>query len=190
MNDTIDTYKGTGVFIITERLYNRESPNWHGIGSAMIQVHKMVYQLCKKQDVYLDGELITSSSSGLWNNIKILFGADLVMKDSSKEQLEFVFEYSGSKFIFTPLDGVNSKYIPRALTKDWKLPTERILSYGKDPVPNVSIFGNANAEYFVSNGGKGYPEAAAKYDGNTKQLVMVHPNRELTSLMNKLRAVK
>ncbi len=35
MMNNIANYKGTGVFIITERLYSRGVPNWHGIGASM-----------------------------------------------------------------------------------------------------------------------------------------------------------
>ncbi|MBP2168130.1 hypothetical protein J2125_001322 [Erwinia toletana] len=83
-----DTYKGIGIYVVTERVYNREAPNWHGIGSTMMQVHKMVYQLCKKQDVYMEGEIITPDTTTLWQNLKILFGATLVMKDSVKKRAE------------------------------------------------------------------------------------------------------
>ncbi|MBP2168131.1 hypothetical protein J2125_001323 [Erwinia toletana] len=61
------------------------------------------------------------------------------------------------------------------------------MSFGTDPIPNITLFGNQKAEFFVSDGGKGTPEAAAKYDSKIKQLVMVHPRNELPDLMKILK---
>lgn len=191
MLDSLPTYKGTGVYILVERIYPRDSiTNWNGIGSTTVQVHKMVYELYQRQNVYLDGEVITPTTISLWQNIKILFGAKLVLENSTNESFEFVLVYSGSKFIMTLIDGISSRYIPGFLKKAWRLPTERILSYGVDPIPGISIYGHKAAEFIVRDGGKGTPEAAAKYDVNTNQLIMVHSEKELPDLMRILKCVR
>ena len=68
--NNIESYKGTGIFIIVERIYNRDALNRHGIGVSLIQVHRMVYQLYRKQDVYIEGQKITEDNISLWKRIK------------------------------------------------------------------------------------------------------------------------
>ncbi|CAM3709778.1 hypothetical protein BS639_18380 [Rouxiella silvae] len=186
MADNIPVFKGTGIFIITERIYSRDAPNWHGLGATMLQIHKMVFQLSRKQDSYLDGAKVTSANVTLWQNIRILAGAELLQRDSAGAELEFFMEYSGSRFMATPVSGIDSKKIPSVLTKEYSLPTSEILAFGHDPLPNVNIYGRPDANFMMNDGGKGTPEAAAKYDKKTGQLIMVKPGHELSTLMNKL----
>ncbi|WP_017349983.1 hypothetical protein [Pantoea sp. A4] len=192
MTDNIESYKGTGIFIIVERLYNRDAPSWHGVGASMIQVHKMVYQLYRKQDVYFEGEKITPESATLWQRIKILSGAQLVQKNAADNETHFALAYAGSRFRATPLSvaGMDSKNIPGFLTKEYTLPTRKILAYGSDPVPNVNIYGRADASFVMAEGGKGDPTAAAKYDLQTKQIKLVDPVHELPALMRQLATLK
>lgn len=99
MAGSIENYAGTGVFIFVERLYSRDAPNWHGVGASMVQIHKMVYQLYHKQDVYLEGKKIEPDSATVWQRLKILFGADLVQKNAADNSTCFSLDYAGSRFV-------------------------------------------------------------------------------------------
>lgn len=184
----IDTYKKTGILVFVERLYFRNGPSWHGVGTSSTQVVKCVYQLCVKQDVYLDGEKITPSNATLWQRCKIFFGAQLVQLDSPDKKTSFVLDYVGSTFHATPLGntGSSTKSLPNFLVRDYKLITNRFFAYGKDPIPQISLYGRPDVTFIIDNGGKGDPIAAAKYDLNTKQLKIIEPLHELPSLMNEL----
>lgn len=186
--NNIESYKGTGIFIIIERIYNRDALNWHGIGASLIQVHKMVYQLYRKQDVYLEGHKITADNISLWQRIKILSGAHLIQHNSADNDTRFALDYAGSNFKGTPVNipGLNSKSIPEFLTKEYKLPTGRIMAYGKDPIPNVNLYGRPDIKFVMGSGGKDDPVAAAKYEMSTRQLKPVDPIHELPSLMREL----
>ncbi|MGA7510991.1 MAG: hypothetical protein WBW72_22140 [Erwinia billingiae] len=186
MTNNIANYKGTGIFIITEHLYSRGAPNWNGIGASMVQVYKMVYQLYQKQDVYLEGNLITPDTVTLWQRLKILSGAHLVQNDASDHQTCFSLDYAGSRFMATPLSSFDSDKIPAFLTKEYSLPTRKILALGSDPFPDVNIYGRKDARFVMASGGKEDPTAAAKYDSNTRQLVLVDPGEELSRLMKLL----
>lgn len=187
MADNIANYKGTGIFIIVERLYSRGAPNWHGIGASMMQVHRMVYQLYQQQDIFLEGQKITPSTVTLWQRVKILFGADLVQRNSATNSTRFSLDYAGSRFMATPLASIDSKKIPDFLSREYTLPGRNILALGNDPFPNVTIYGRSDAKFVMADGGKGDPTAAAKYDIKTKQLVMVDPGQELPRLMQRLK---
>lgn len=186
MYDNIANYKGTGIFIIVERLYSRGAPNWHGVGASMVQVHKMVYQLYQKQDVYLEGVKVSPDTVTIWQRLKILFGAHLVQRDAADKNTCFSLDYAGSRFMATPLSSIDSKKIPEFLTKEYSLPTGRVLALGRDPFPNVNIYGRPGARFVMARGGKEDPTAAAKYDANTRQMVMVDPGHELSRLMQLL----
>lgn len=101
--NNIESYKGTGIFIIIERIYNRDALNWHGIGASLIQVHKMVYQLYRKQDVYLEGHKITADNISLWQRIKILSGAHLIQHNSVDNDTRFALDYAGYILIILAL---------------------------------------------------------------------------------------
>lgn len=186
MANNIANYKGTVIHIITERLYSRGAPNWNGIGASMVQVYKMVYQLYQKQDVYLEEKRITPDTVTLWQRLKILSGAHLFQRNSSDHSNCFSLDYAGSRFMATPLSSFDSKKIPTFLTKEYSLPTRRILALGRDPFPQVNIYGRQDAHFVMASGGKDDPIAAAKYDSNTRQLVLVDPGQELSSLMRLL----
>lgn len=192
MADNIDTYKGTGIFIIVERLYNRDAPNWHGIGASMIQVHKMVYQLYRKQDVLLEGETITPESATWWQRIKILSGAELVQRNAADNDIRFALDYAGSRFNVTPLSlgGLTSKKIPEFLTTEYTLPTRNIMAYGSDPLPNVNLYGRPDTRFIKAGGGRDDPIAAAKYDLRTKQLKLIDPVNQLRTTMRQLASVR
>ena len=192
MADNIDTYKGVGIFIIVERLYSRDSPSWHGIGTALMQVHRMVYQLYRKQDVSLDGERITPESATLWQRIQILSGTQLVQQNSADNVTRFALDYAGSRFMGTPVSigGLKSKKIPDFLTKEYALPTQRIMAYGRDPIPTATLYGRPDAKFVMGSGGKDDPIAAAKYDLKTKQLKLIDPNNELPGMMRQLTSLR
>lgn len=187
MAGSIENYAGTGVFIFVERLYSRDAPNWHGVGASMVQIHKMVYQLYHKQDVYLEGKKIEHDSATVWQRLKILFGADLVQKNAADNSTCFSLDYAGSRFVTTPFSGIDSKKIPDFLTREYTLPGRNVLAFGSDPFPHVSLYGRSDARFVMAEGGKGDPTAAAKYDAKSKQLVMVDPGKELPQLMQRLK---
>ena len=66
----IGNFTGTGIYIIVERLYDFLSPKWNNIGMSNTQVHRVVYQLYEKADVYLDGQKIDTSTLSLWQRVK------------------------------------------------------------------------------------------------------------------------
>lgn len=62
LSSKIEYVKNTNLFIVVERLYSRDSimPSVGNIGPSLLQVHKTVYQLKRKQDMFIEGEKITS----------------------------------------------------------------------------------------------------------------------------------
>ncbi len=100
----------------------------------------------------------------LWQRLKILSGAHLVQKDANDPNNIFSLDYAGSRLMATPLSSFNSKKIPAFLTKEYSLPTGRVLALGRDPFPEVNIYGRKDACFAMANGGKDDPTAAAKYD--------------------------
>ncbi|PIF23735.1 hypothetical protein [Candidatus Pantoea floridensis] len=185
MLNNIDSYKATGIFIIIERIYNRDVPNWHGIGSELVQIYKVVYQLYRKQDLFLDGERITPANASLWDHLKIFAGSELEQQNSKDNETRFALDYAGSEFRTTPLvyPGLNIKSVSTFLTSDHPIPTQRILAFGQDPIPDIKLYGRSDAQFVMANGGKDDPMAAARYDSNSGQLKLLDPIHQLSAVM-------
>lgn len=82
----IENHKKTNIFFIVERLYPRDSlaPSVGTVGPSLVQVHRMIYQLTKKQDVFLDGEKVDLSNITLWQRLKSITGGKITTKDSQE----------------------------------------------------------------------------------------------------------
>ncbi|WP_233598507.1 hypothetical protein [Erwinia sp. 198] len=174
MKTKVTNYKGTGLYIITERLYSRGGPDWHGLGASIVQVHKMVYQLYQRQDIYLEGQKITPDTVTLWQRLKILSGAYLVRRSTANQETCFSLYYAGSRFMATPVSGVSSKK-PAFLTREYKLPGGDVMALGRDPLSDVNIYGRQEARFIMPNSGKDHPVAAAKHDKKPDSLCWSNP---------------
>ncbi|MBT0723361.1 hypothetical protein HH682_02645 [Rosenbergiella sp. S61] len=123
----IGNVKGTGIYIIVERLYDFMSNTWHNIGMSNTQVHRIIYQLYKKEDIYLDGKRLNGSSISLWQRVKVLLGHPLVTNPSLDNSTIFSQDYAGSIIFFIPFcfPGIKEKILPRFLTHKYRLPTAK-----------------------------------------------------------------
>jgi len=188
----VGNFTGTGIFIIVERLYDFLSPKWNNIGVSNTQVYRVVYQLYKKIDVYLDGKKIDTSTLSLWQRVKIFSGHPLVKNPSLDNSAVFSQDYSGSIIFTTPLSfpGIHEKILPRFMTENYRIPTGKFFAYGTDPIPHVLLYKRPEARFIKDNGGIGDPICAAKYDSNTKQIKFIDPINELPSLMRALTQLK
>lgn len=188
----IGNFTGTGIYIIVERLYDFLSQKWNNIGMSNTQVHRVVYQLYKKVDVYLDGQKIDTSTLSLWQRVKIFSGHPLVKNPSLDNSALFSLDYSGSIIFTSPLSlpGIHEKILPRFIMEDYRIPTGNLFAYGTDPIPTILLYKRLEARFIKDNGGRGDPICAAKYDSHTKQIKFIDPINELPSLMRALTQLK
>lgn len=112
----VELARPTGIFFIIERLYSRDGlmPSVGEIGPSLTQIHRIVIQLRRKQEMYMDGVKIIPKDITLWQQIKYLTGTKITTKDT--EALIYHLEYMGSIVATTPIAGFDGINIPRFLT--------------------------------------------------------------------------
>ncbi|MFE8151858.1 hypothetical protein RBA63_08225 [Brenneria goodwinii] len=178
--------KPVGIFIIIERLYARDglAPSIGELGPSLTQIHRTVIQLRRKQDMYMDGAKLSPSDISLWQRIKYLTGTVVTTKDTN----EFVYtpEFMGSLLAATPLANVEYKNIPRFLTTEGIYSLPKVMAFGRDPIPDVLLYGKSNTTFFIDDGGRGTPTAIAKYHQRTKDLMMINSQSDVASIMKDL----
>ncbi len=120
------------------------------------QVHRVVYQLYKKVDVYLDGQKIDTSTLSLWQRVKIFSGHPLVKNPSLDNSALFSLDYSGSIIFTSPLSlpGIHEKILPRFITENYRIPTGNLFAYGTDPIPTIQLYKRLEARFIkIMEGG-------------------------------------
>lgn len=176
----------TGIYFIIERLYSRDGimPSVGEVGPSLNQVHRTIIQLRRKQEIYMDGAQIVPKDISLWQQIKYLTGTKVTTKDT--EVLIYTLEFMGSIMGTTPLPGFENNSIPRFLTSEHIFSLPSIMSYGRDPIPDVLLYGRSNVTFFMDNGGRGNPTAIAKYNKNIKDLAMINDQVQAASIMKNI----
>ncbi|EMB4325961.1 hypothetical protein RJ492_004408 [Pluralibacter gergoviae] len=182
----VELARPTGIFFIIERLYSRDGlmPSIGEVGPSLTQIHRTVIQLRRKQEMYMDGVKITPKDITLWQQIKYLTGSKITTKDT--EGLIYHLEFMGSVVATTPIAGFDNTDTPRFLTSEYVMALPDIMSYGKNPIPDVSLYGKSNVSFFMNDGGKGNPTAIAKYNIKTRELVMINDQAQVFSIMKNI----
>lgn len=179
----ISNYKKTNIFFIVETLYGRDSllPAIGLLGPSLMQVHRTVYETNIKQDAFLDGERINLGHISLHHIFSYYTGSNITTKESKGHEILFNMVYSGSELISSPVSGLDADKFEK-LSKQYKLPSS-IFNFGKDPVPQVKLYGRSGLSFFMENGGKDAPMAAAKYDKVSGKIIVIKSKGELSKLM-------
>ncbi|KAF1852969.1 hypothetical protein Lal_00009150 [Lupinus albus] len=112
--------------------------------------------------------------------IKYITGSKVTTKDT--DALVYTTDYIGSLAATTPLGNIEHENIPRFLTTESIHSLPQAVSYGRDPIPQVLLYGRKDIVFFMDNGGKGTPTAIAKYNRNTRDLAIIKDQLEAISL--------
>jgi hypothetical protein len=146
----------------------------------------------QKQDVFMDGEKLDLGNITMWQRFKSITGSKLTVKDSSDVKFIYNLDYAGSEFIGVPIQGIkiegNTNYFYKLLTKEYRIPSPKLLRYGSDSLKNIKIYGRSNATFFMDNGGRNAPTAAAKYNKSTGELVLIKSMHELSKIMRDVKS--
>lgn len=189
----IEHYKKTNIFFIVERLYPRDGlvPSIGTLGPSLVQAHRTIYQLTQKQDVFLDDEKVDFSNLTLWQRFKSITGGKITTQDSQEAKFAYVLDYAGSEFAAVPIQGLrlegNTNYFYKTLAKEYKIPTPKLLRYGSDAIKNIKLHGRSNVSFFMDNGGRDAPTAAAKYNKNTGEVSLIKSMSELSKTMQDIK---
>jgi hypothetical protein len=89
---------------------------------------------------------------------KIYYGFKVTTKDT--DALVYTTDFIGSLVATTPLGNIEHENIPRFLTTESIHSLPQAVSYGRDPIPQVLLYGRKDI-VFMDNGGKGTPTAIA-----------------------------
>ncbi|VEB96046.1 Uncharacterised protein [Cedecea lapagei] len=183
----MSVFKGTGLFFIQEKIFNKSGlPTFaNTIGPTSIQVVKSVFELIEEYDSFYKGKLIDFEKISLWDQFKVMFGVDVSEIKKKNGKLAFSQVYCGFRTLVKPIDGFD-EHLPKSLTKQRNISIPTPYTFGKDPVPNVSLYGNIAANFYISDGGTGVPSAFAKYNSKTKEVRHVASEREFIDTMNGL----
>jgi len=188
--DELEVYGETGIFIIKEQIFNKGGlPSIGHFSPSTIQIQRSIYQLRKEQEVFLEGKKVNYDQLGIWEKFKILMGNDLVSRDKLGGKTLFSLEFAGFETRITPLDGAKAP-LPDFLGKSYKVKMPTPYIYGKDPIPEVKLYGRTDISFIMSNGGRATPTAMAKYHKATKNLIMVRTEIEMKSLMLSLNSAR
>ncbi|MGX9277076.1 hypothetical protein [Pantoea ananatis] len=182
----ISLVESTGLYYIIERIYPRDGLipdgfSFGGISPSLVQVYRMVISLSKKQDMYMEGKKINPADITLWQTIKYSFGAPVHTKYTG--DLVYTLAFSGSLASFSLLPDSDVLDIPKNLTKPRTTRFSPTVNYGKDPIPNIILYGNKNVKFTMDNGGIDTPTAMAKYNSNTKETKFITDKTELAKSM-------
>lgn len=182
----IDIARPTGIYFIIERLYARDGlmPSLGEISPSLTQVHRTVIQLRRKQDIYMGGIKITPKDITLWQQIKYMTGTKVIAKDTNT--LIYTTEFSGSLIAATPLGNIEHKNIPRFLTTEHVHSLPQIINFGRDPIPQTLLYGRKDIAFLMEQGGKGTPTAIAKYNQNTRDIVIIKDELDASKIMKDL----
>ncbi|AIN13859.1 Uncharacterised protein [Yersinia pseudotuberculosis] len=182
----ISLVKPTGIFFIIERIYSRDGfiPNMLSIGNispSVAQIHRTIISLSLKKEMYMEGKKITPGKISLWQTVKYSFGTPVTTKDTGK--LVYNREFVGSLVSIKISPSSDILDIPKSLTspKIKKIPD--MMNFGKDPIPNVMLYGRHDVKFVMNNGGLDTPTAIAKYNENTKELSIIKDKASLSKLM-------
>lgn len=98
----------------------------------------------------------------------------------------YTTDFIGSLVATTPLGNIEHENIPRFLTTESIHSLPQAVSYGRDPIPLVLLYGRKDIVFFMDNGGKGTPTAIAKYNYNTRDLAIIKDQLEASKTMKEL----
>ncbi len=99
-------------------------------------------------------------------------------------QMTNMISYQG--LVRTFLRIIEHENIPRFLTTESIHSLPQAVSYGRDPIPQVLLYGRKDIVFFMDNGGKGTPTAIAKYNHNTRDLAIIKDQLEASKTMKEL----
>ena len=172
-------------YVIVERVYVVFTTA--RIGPTMRKVVRHVARTCDVQDVYYDGQRLSSMPNGWQLLMDALRLATISTRPTGEQRL--MLAYAGFDNLVTPLPpDLQIPHVPEAVFREHRLPNIGQMTYGRDPIPDVRLFGNPRVP-FVSPGGDEPPMAMAVYYGGQRRLEPV-PRAEQTQLLQRLGAVR
>lgn len=157
------------------------------IGPNLCQVFRRVIQVCDMQDMFFEGKQFFGTPS-TWQYIQEFLrpGKQITTHPTGEQQLHLV--YAGFLNLLTPLPKIGN-LLPASWTKQYNLGTPPSpFTIGRDPIPNVKLYGNPRAD-FVMVGGTPPPIAVGAYNQTLHQLTLPIGN-DRQRLIDRLRQPK
>lgn len=158
-------------YVIIEQIHSKAGlPSAAGgiIGPGLCQLYRRVIQVCDVQDIFFDGKNILGTPS-TWQYIQEFLQPGKHITTHPTGEKQFTKVYAGFKNLLTPLPKIGNLF-PESWTKQYDLGTPPSpFSYGRDPIPNIELYGNPRAE-FVMIGGAPPPVAVGVYNQTRNQI--------------------
>jgi len=156
--------KPDDTYVIVEQIHSKPFPiSLQGIGPELVQVVRRILQICDIQDVFSDGQRLSSTPNG-WQLFQDLIGwKKLSTQPTGKSQ--FILAYAGFKNVVTPLPKIGN-LLPEKWTSAHLTPTPSLYFFGQDPIPHIQLYGNSMA-WFIMPSGQPPATAIAIYHGAT-----------------------
>ena len=179
----------TGIYFIIERIYPRNNLIPKSLSAGMVspslaQIHRMVISVSGQQDMYMNGVKLDPANTTLWQKIKYAFGTPVETKSTGKILYSIVF--AGSLASIQLLPDSDLIDMPPSLSKPRIARLPRIINFGRDPVPEILLYGSKSSRFFMDSGGLETPTAIAKYNKRTRELMRIKDKMALGKLMRDL----
>jgi hypothetical protein len=162
-------------YVIVEQIHSKGGIPQFGntVGPSMLQLYRRVIQTCDEQDMFFKGKRINGMPS-TWQYIQEFLKPGKQITTRPTGVKEFVLAYAGFKNLLTPLPKIGG-LVPASWTKEYDLGTPPVaFVYGTDPIPQVQLYGNPQAQ-FVMSGGKAPPIAVGLYHKGRNLLELPSP---------------
>ena len=104
------------------------------------------------------------------------------------DRKEAYVEYAGFTDLLTPIQGMNG-ILPEFLSKTYEFTPPTPYFSGKDPFPQIRLYGNPAISFTAGDGGQDPPTAAAVYIKNTGRLQLFDPKQRQQVLENVKRGI-
>jgi hypothetical protein len=155
------------------------------VGPTLRKVVRHVARTCAVQDIYYDGQRVTGMPSTFQYVMSALGLGDLTTRPNGEQRL--MLAYAGFENLVRLLpQEFHAPPLPEEAFREYTLPRFGPFEYGRDPIPNVRLFGRPDIQ-FTSPGGDAPAAAVAIYDGATGQLRPVPPAMRRQALQQLLR---
>jgi hypothetical protein len=163
--------KNDEVYVIIEQIYKKDGIPTLGntFGPSLVQIHRVVAQVCVEQQVQYDGKPIDGAGiPSLWQVVTDFFSPGRLTQKPTGQR-SFVLTYGGFINSAQPLPQLGNM-IPDVLTKSYEFVPPTPYLYGKDPVPAIQLFKDPKVKFVALEGGQKPPTAVAIYNKKSGQI--------------------